>query len=147
MNQPVAAKTPADVVWAGAVRVRPRDGALECVNAGHPNGLLIRANGSLERLESTMPLLHPALPRLAPGVATTRLGLQDRLVLVTDGVFEARNADGEEFGIERLEAAVRAAAGASSPAGLLTGVLDAWTRFVGSRPADDDRTVLVLERS
>jgi serine phosphatase RsbU (regulator of sigma subunit) len=130
-----------------AVRVRPRDGLLEWVNAGHPSGLLVRGGGAIERLESTAPLLHPALPRFVLNVSSARLGLRDRVVLFSDGMIEAHNADGGEFGFERLEAAVRGAAEASSVGTLHKAVLEAWAAFVGNRPTDDDHTLLVMERS
>ena len=82
--------------------------SLRYVNCGHLPPLLLRANGSgpqkcrtLERLSTSTTVLglfeewHYEIEevKLAPG---------DTLVLYTDGVTEATNADGEEFGEARL---------------------------------------------
>jgi sigma-B regulation protein RsbU (phosphoserine phosphatase) len=65
------------------------------------------------------------------------------LVLYTDGVVEARNPDGQQFGTEGLEAAVPAVA--SSAAGVAEVVLKQVLSHSGGH-LDDDAAVLVLRR-
>jgi sigma-B regulation protein RsbU (phosphoserine phosphatase) len=71
---------------------------------------------------------------LAPGQA---------VLLYTDGITEARNAAGELFGVEGIEAALAACdAGARAVVHCLT---EAIQRHQGLRSAGDDQTILVLE--
>src|SRR5687767_9004270 len=76
------------------------DGALSLVNAGHPPPIIIRANGTIEEIGSTGPVLG-VLPN--PQWQSVRLQLDegDALVLYSDGVSEAV-VDGEELGVRGL---------------------------------------------
>jgi serine phosphatase RsbU (regulator of sigma subunit) len=72
------------------------DGGLTVANAGH---LAPYLNGAELRLENDLPLGLDANATYAE--STLRLEDGDRLVLMTDGVVEARNVTGELFGFER----------------------------------------------
>ncbi len=129
-----------------AVQFGPVPGAVKYVNAGHPPGLLVHS-GRIERLESSEALLHPALQRNTDTVpCEARLEPGDRLVLYTDGITETRSPAEEEFGAERLERAVIAAASESLD-NLLHRVRAELETFRDGRPASDDVTMLVLERT
>jgi len=70
-------------------------------NAGHNAPVLVRANGSVERLHCGGLVLGLAVE--APyEQGTVKLNPGDRLLLFTDGLTEANSIDGEEFGEERL---------------------------------------------
>jgi sigma-B regulation protein RsbU (phosphoserine phosphatase) len=69
----------------------------------------------------------------------------DRVVFFTDGVIEAVNADGDVFGLDRLDAALAGAP--PSAEGALRGVLAAWTAFTDGTPHSDDRTLVVVQRT
>lgn len=71
---------------------------------------------------------------------TVRLTPGDVLVLYTDGITEAKNENHDLFGMERLDAALRASDG--SAAGAVADVLRAVDEFTGHRAPDDDRTLL-----
>ncbi len=122
-------------------------GALAYVNAGHPPGLLARADGGeVERLASTGPLLGLPLPRaFAPAEARVEPG--DLLLLYTDGITEARSASEEEFGSERLAAlagdCARAGRGARDT---VERILVAVEAFAAGTLQTDDRTLLALRR-
>jgi adenylate cyclase len=76
-----------------------------------------------------------ALHRLRPG---------DTLCLITDGVTDARNAAGELFGRERLEARLTLIDGDASPTTIAAAIREDVTRFVaGSEPADDLAILIV----
>src|SRR5271157_1330913 len=74
---------------------------LHFVNAGHCPPILRRADGSVESLPSTRPMLGLRLDAMFRSERLTLLA-GDRLLLYTDGVTEAENDSGEEFGAERL---------------------------------------------
>jgi phosphoserine phosphatase RsbU/P len=114
-------------------RIR-RDGELEYVNCGHVQPLLV-CNGEVIRPT------HGNVPvGLLPGVAyeSDRFNFHagDRLILVTDGVTEAENAEGEFFDNERLEVAAKG--------GNMEDIFTAVSAFCGGVPLNDDCTVVEL---
>jgi len=116
------------------VRIR-RDGELEYVNCGHVPPLLV-SGVSVSRPE------HGNLPvgLLADAVYEgdhVRLNPGDRFILVTDGVTEAENAEGEFFDNERLEAVA-----AKTPT--LEDIFSAVNDFCDGNPLGDDCTVVEL---
>jgi sigma-B regulation protein RsbU (phosphoserine phosphatase) len=70
----------------------------------------------------------------------------DCLVLYTDGVTEALDAEGFEFGLERMIQSVRASAmkGASA---IVTRVIDDVRNFAGSQPQHDDITLIAIHKT
>jgi len=105
-----------------------RNGAAKAANAGHLSPFV---NGRELPIETGLPL--GMIADAAYGESAFRLGLKDKLTLMTDGVVEARNAHGELFGFERT------AALAGSSAVL---VAEAARNF----GQEDDITVLCLTR-
>ena len=80
-----------------------RSGVLEYCNAGHPGPLVLRSGGAVEGFTTRSPLLGVLMEtQFEP--ARTSLGTGDVLLLYTDGVTEARGADGlfGEAGIASL---------------------------------------------
>jgi sigma-B regulation protein RsbU (phosphoserine phosphatase) len=74
---------------------------LTYTNAGHNAGMLLRSDGSLERLEPADAVLGPFRSWHYTD-ARIELGSGDRLLLFTDGVTELRNSSADEFGEDRL---------------------------------------------
>ncbi|MFG2825769.1 PP2C family protein-serine/threonine phosphatase [Kitasatospora sp. NPDC048365] len=110
--------------------VDPGRSTLSWVNAGHEEPFLRRADGRVERLEATGPIVHPFLEP-APGtwqVRTTGFLPGDLLLLSTDGLTEGRGADGEEFGDRRVTE-VLAAADAPTPQAAVRALYEASERF------------------
>jgi sigma-B regulation protein RsbU (phosphoserine phosphatase) len=70
----------------------------------------------------------------------------DCLVLYTDGVTEALDSNGDEFGVERMVQGVRASAGDGAPA-IVTRVIDDVRNFVGSQPQNDDITLIAIRKT
>jgi serine phosphatase RsbU (regulator of sigma subunit) len=115
---------------------------LRYANCGHPAPLLVRRDGSMERLTTTSTAI--GLFRDADfSVAEVALRAGDTLVVHTDGVTEASNETDEEFGDERLLELVRAQSHLPAPA-LLQTIVDAVLRFSG-REQRDDITLLVSQ--
>lgn len=111
-------------------------------NAGHLYPYLLRAGEAPTALEV------PSLPLGVRADVTTRtveVELQegDAIIYLSDGIVEAQNNDGDPFGFEQLEELL-AASSDRSPSVIRDAILHAVARHSGSRPADDDRTVMVL---
>jgi serine phosphatase RsbU (regulator of sigma subunit) len=117
-------------------------GRMEIVNAGHCPPLLRRASGEIFALPPNGPILGP-LPRSRWSSLGTRLRAADTLLLVSDGVLEARSPAGEEFGTERLWSALERDGSLEVPA-LVTGLLDAVASFRGGAPPADDTTIVAV---
>lgn len=114
---------------------------LRYVNAGHNPPYLIRADGSHRRLTDGGGVLGIfAEQNFIAGCAD--LGEGDRLILFTDGVTEAPNHEGEEFGEARLLRVLEEGR-ALSAAELQDRVFAAVAEFSGA-PWTDDATLLVL---
>jgi len=123
----------------------PSTGDLAYVNAGHNAPILRRVSGVVERLEvGGIPM--GILENASYQVETKRLAGGDYLVIFTDGVVEAMNAKGEEYGEAELVRLVDRQA-AAAPAELLRGLLQELDAFVGNTPQHDDVTCLLLKRA
>ncbi|MFZ1218344.1 MAG: GAF domain-containing SpoIIE family protein phosphatase [Chthoniobacterales bacterium] len=70
----------------------------------------------------------------------------DCLLLYTDGVTEALDANGDEFGVERMLDCIRAAAPEGAPA-IITRVIDDLRSFVGTQPQNDDITLIAIRKT
>ena len=122
----------------------PATGNIAYVNAGHNVPILRRTSGATE---------HPDVGGIPIGVLETasyevgpiQLGNGDWLVIYTDGVVEALNAKGEEYGEPELTRVIDRGA-ALTPAELLKNLLAALDWFVGNTPQHDDMTCLLLKR-
>ncbi len=115
---------------------------LRFVNAGHGTQFLLRAGGELERLESTGRPLG-LMPGAGYEEGSLRVERGETLLLFTDGLVEAENAAGEEFGVERLERLVADSAEGSA-ADLLARVESALRRHLAGLDARDDATLVAL---
>ena len=116
--------------------VRP-DGKLEYINCGHIPPLVTKSSGGLLRLrEHNVPV--GLLSNAEFLTAGFRLSPGDRLILVTDGITEAQNADGDFFGDQRLE---ESAQGERPLETISTSVRE----FCVGCPMQDDCTILELE--
>jgi phosphoserine phosphatase RsbU/P len=125
--------------------LRPESGTVRFANAGHNPGLLVRAWGSLKPLRATgVPL--GMFPHADYRAETLNLSRGDMLILFTDGMVEARNPEGEEYGALRLEAVVVEHRGA--PAREIAQALERdLADFVRGVPYTDDRTLVILKRT
>jgi serine phosphatase RsbU (regulator of sigma subunit) len=115
---------------------------LRYANCGHLSGLLLRRDGVVEQLESTSTLLG-LFEEWDCSMQEQELFPGDVLVLYTDGVTEASNDRGEEFGERLLIEALRQYRELSCQA-LLAAIVDGVRRF-GSQEQHDDITVIVAK--
>src|SRR5271165_4408324 len=122
----------------------PVTGEMTYCNAGHNPPLLVRANGSVESLETTG-LILGILPRSEIAQSTCKLERGDLMVLFSDGVTEASRADAdEEFGEERLAATLRECV-AEPAQGMIATVIRKLTEFTSGAPPADDITLVVVK--
>ena len=138
-------------ITATVVRFGPASLVLEYANAGHPPGLLLGHLGSVVALDPSAPIIHPALPEWHCEQRVVRMEPGDQLLLYTDGLTEAQNGDGDEFGFDRLVAlaphlARPTAAVETGSTDLLTRLRQELARFAGGRPLDDDLTLALVRR-
>ncbi|MBV9301568.1 MAG: SpoIIE family protein phosphatase [Acidobacteriaceae bacterium] len=108
---------------------------LRYVNCGHLPPLVLRTDGCVERLTSTATVLG-LFERWECSVAELMLAAGDVLVLYTDGVTEAENAAGEQFGESRLIETIRSQ-GRRSVSCLLKEVVNTVQKFGDGEQADD----------
>jgi phosphoserine phosphatase RsbU/P len=121
------------------------DGRLRYVNAGHPPLLWLKADGGIERLGATGPLLNRIFRDRPLPVEEVTLAPGDRLLAYTDGTFEARNPADQELGSERLEEAF-ADLRDRPPGEAVDALMDLVMAHCGGRPVTDDVTVVLVER-
>ena len=124
----------------------PETGVLTYSNGGHCNPLLVHKDGSSEELPHTGGVALGVMPELDYREAHVALAPGDTLILYTDGVSEAMNSEGEEFGIERLRE-LFSAQPPSDAKQANEAVLQAVADFAGDTPQSDDVTCLVLRRA
>lgn len=108
---------------------------LRYVNCGHLDGLLLRADHSLERLESTCTVLG-LFEAWDCTIAERQLRPGDTLVLYTDGITESFNDAGEEFGEHRLTEAIVKYSNLA-PDDAITAILAEVQKFSGVEQHDD----------
>jgi len=118
--------------------------------AGHDAPLLYKSSS-----QTVTPLKPPGMvlgidsgnvfDRLTSDVAVP-LERDDCLVLYTDGVTEAIDTEGDEFGVERMIQSVRASAMYGAPA-IVTRLIDDLRNFVGSQPQNDDITLIAIRKT
>jgi len=119
-------------------------GELTYVNAGHNAGLLVRADGQVERLESSgLPV--GLLPGSTYRAAKVELLPGDLLCLYSDGITESESAADEEFGEDRLIELLRSVA-REPVRTILQRVDQEVTAFTDGQPQGDDQTLVLLRR-
>jgi len=122
----------------------PASGNLSYINAGHNPPLLAHSDERIEQLASGgFPLGILPMAVYEEGKTTLQNGAE--LVVYSDGVSEANNLNGDEFGLERLEEVIRKNFRASA-SGLRDKVESALSAFTQTAPANDDITLVIVKR-
>ena len=124
----------------------PETGELTYASGGHDAPLLVHPDGSSELLPLTGGIALGIVSDLAYGQNSVVLDHGETLVLYTDGVTEAMNGEGEQFGIERLRKVFsdRAPKDANEAAHK---IFEAVNTFADGAAQSDDITCLTLRRS
>jgi phosphoserine phosphatase RsbU/P len=122
--------------------VRVQKGSLDFVNAGHPPGILANRKATCALLESTGPIISPALKSSWEQRTIPAKRGSDRIVLFTDAIIEAESESGE-YGIGRLIEEI-----SKHPIGgkdLSEHILESVSQFAVGRPMKDDLTLVVAD--
>ena len=145
VNEYLSENTPANrFVTLFIAELNPLDGALRYINAGHNPPLIGRTNGIVEQLASGgFPL--GIMPMAEYEIGETRIGAGEALVVYSDGVSEAANLKGEEFGMERLSQVISKNLAASA-SGLRDKVESSLSSFTQTAPAGDDITLVIVKK-
>jgi serine phosphatase RsbU (regulator of sigma subunit) len=123
-------------------------GRFEFASAGHNPLLVVRgATGTLESIKTKgypLGMIDPATYEKRLERCEVTLGAEDWVVLYTDGMNEAKNVKGDEFGVERFtELIVRERS--ANAAEMVARVLADQQRFVGGAVQYDDITLVALK--
>ncbi len=143
VDRDIAANTPPEVyitLFVGLLDPPRRE--FRYVNAGHNPQFLLRADGGIERLDSTgLPI--GLLPGHGFEARTVAVEPGDLLFLYTDGAVEAPNEHGDFFDADRLQQALTAASSEGIDE-VLVSVERAVRAFRGKADPADDATMLAL---
>jgi phosphoserine phosphatase RsbU/P len=120
-----------------------RTRTLRYTNAGHNAPLLVRADGSVERL-STGGIMVGAFDWANYEESSVKLLKDDLLLIFSDGITEAENADGLEYGEERLKefAAKHRRMQAAEMQRAIFREIDQWS---DKRERNDDQTLVIVK--
>jgi serine phosphatase RsbU (regulator of sigma subunit) len=146
LNRHTAANCPSNrFITFFIATVDPQTGALTYANAGHNPPMLMRANGSIEMLTGGG-LIMGLFPKATYESYSEKLNAGDALVIFSDGVTEATNAAGEEYGEDRLAALLQRCIRCSAN-GIANAITKDLAEFVAGAPAADDVTVVVVRKT
>jgi sigma-B regulation protein RsbU (phosphoserine phosphatase) len=122
------------------------DGTIRYINAGHPSPRIYKSDGSVVALKVGGPVLGAFPdPPYAYQVGEAALGRGDVMVCCTDGINEAVDPAGAEYGFDRLERVVRNHSQRDS-ALIEEAILHDLHEFTGGASQQDDRTLIVVKR-
>lgn len=140
MNAALCGSTQGQFVTAAYVHLDAQMQELRYAAAGHPSMLLLRHGQVMEITENG--LLLAATDTASYTEKSMELERGDRLLLYTDGLLEARNADGKLFGEEALSAALKRTSneGPADAANQIIAEVQRWAKY-----QDDDLTLLVCD--
>jgi phosphoserine phosphatase RsbU/P len=140
MNQALCGNTQSQFVTAAYVHLDVDSASLRYAAAAHPPMLLLRAGEVIPVEENGLILAAFTFATYSSVQLPFKPG--DRLLLYTDGIIEATNAEGVEFGQHRLSAQLAASSllAPEKAADQIIFAIQSW-----SRTQDDDLTVLICD--
>ncbi len=118
-------------------------GELELANAGHLPVLLAGKSGVTTFESNCKPLGFFSDDNVE--VVRTVMSPGDTVVLYTDGVSEASNADGTEYGVEALRRLIAEQSPSFCPAALVKACKQRLAEFRGAEDRADDETLLAIQ--
>jgi serine phosphatase RsbU (regulator of sigma subunit) len=129
-------------IFAGILDTRT--GRIEYCDGGHEPPFLVRRGGAVELLSKEGGLALGLLEDFVYRPGAFQLHPNDALVLYTDGVTEAMNAESAMFSNEQIEAMLASIADDATPEEVTRRILAAVHDFTGLAPQSDDITLLAI---
>ncbi len=120
----------------------PREQSLHYASAGHNPPLLVNRRVGVRELNQALTYPLGIEPDMTPGEATARLTPGDTLLLYTDGITEAPNANGEMYGLERLLSCL--CEDVPSAKHIIDCVTHKLSAFTDGAARQDDQTLLAM---
>jgi sigma-B regulation protein RsbU (phosphoserine phosphatase) len=145
LNDELAAQNPRGM-FVTMTCLEIRGNRVTGANAGHDTSILVGAGGNPRPVFPSSGTVLGLFPGQAYESTTLEVEAGDSLVLYTDGVSEAANAESVLFGDERLRACFESGAGQSASE-TVDRVLRAVRGFAGGAPQSDDITILAVRRT
>jgi len=128
-------------------RYHPRDRLVELSNAGAPDPYLVRPGHPPQPMSVPGPRLPLGVRReVAYASRTVEMHDGEGLLLLTDGLPEARDASGEPIGYEAFESMLGREPSTGSPASRLSWLFDTVQRTTGRVPEDDWTAAMLMPR-
>jgi sigma-B regulation protein RsbU (phosphoserine phosphatase) len=147
VNEDLAAANPLDMfVTVFLAVIDPVSGEIQCANGGHNPPVCLREDGRVEVWVGRGDLALGIMPGMVYGLDHQRLEPGDTLLMYTDGVTDAANREGLDYGLGRLQSVVAQQRG-SDPEALLDAVLLDVGRFAHGVQQFDDITASAVRRS
>ncbi len=149
LNQALCGKMDRHFVTAAYLFVDCEKGTIDYAGAGHPPILVYSRSGSNARALQQNGLFLGMFPAAKYSAIRIPIAAGDRCVVYTDGISEACNPKGEEFGVDGLQSLVEAEPDLPSDAfaDRVLEAVKAWTGRPSGEGHDDDITLLVIRSS
>lgn len=138
INRQLCNLLPKDLFFAACfVCISEHDKSAYVFNAGLPDGYIFSEHAAIKHL---FPSVHPPLgilPELIADVELTVVPIEakEHIVLITDGIIEARNDQGQEYGVSLFESAAKIGVLNND---IAANVLDGLKHFCANMPQEDD---------
>lgn len=126
-----------------------REKRISIARAGHEPVFMCNGSGRIEKIApagAAMGLLDPAIFRQSLRPYEGMISVGDVVLLYTDGVTEAQNKAGEEFGYQRIEDLLRKHASESAE-NIHNIIINAVQEFAADQPQHDDITILIIKKT
>ena len=129
-------------VWLGILDLNT--GVMTCSNAGHEYPFIRGKDGAFRKLKDKHGIVLGAMESARYKDYELQMMPGDAVFVYTDGIPEANNADGEFYGLERMEKALNSISD-RNPEGVLLGIREDVNSFTGEARQFDDLTMLCVE--